>query len=88
MLITLFPDGNLSDGELWHLGDVFETGNKFADGYITGIEICGVIGPAKQSGEVIGRGCVGEEDPIQDWISCSSFEGFLDVGAATGAQAY
>lgn len=87
MLVTLFPNGNLSDGELGHLRDIFETGHEFTDGDISGIEICGVIGPAKQSCEVIGGGGVGEEDPVQDGISCGGFERFLDVGTTAGAQA-
>ena len=37
MLVTLVADRNLSDGELGHLRDVFETRNEFADGDVTGI---------------------------------------------------
>lgn len=87
MLVTLFSDRNFSDGDLGHLRDIFETGNEFADGNIAGIEVCGVIRPAKQGGEVIGGGSVGEEDPVQDWISGSSLEDFLDIGTAAGTQA-
>ena len=47
MLVTLVPDRKLSDGELGHLRDIFETGNKFTDGDIAGIEIRGVVRPAK-----------------------------------------
>ena len=47
MLVTLLADRNLNDGEFGHLGNVFETGNKFTNGDITRIEIRGVIGSAK-----------------------------------------
>lgn len=87
MLVTLVPNRNLSDGELRHVRNVFETGNELGDGEVTGKEIGGVIRPAKQSGEVIRGGSVGKEDPVQDRISRSGFNGRLDVGTTAGAQA-
>jgi hypothetical protein len=47
MLITLFPDGNLSNREFRLLRDVFEAGDEFADGDIAWIKIGGVVRPAK-----------------------------------------
>jgi len=85
MLVILFMDRNLSYGNLRHMGDVFEAGDDFTDGDISRIEIRGVIRSAKQSGEVIGRGSVGEEDTVQDCISFRRPEGFPDLGTTVGA---
>ena len=66
VLVTLFAERDLSDGELWHVRDVFKAGDEFADGYVSGIGIRGVIGPPEQGGDVVGRGSVVEEDTVQD----------------------
>ena len=66
VLVVLFVDRHLSDGDLRHLCDVFEAGDEFADGDVSRIKVRGVIRPAKQCGDVIGRGSVGEEDTVQD----------------------
>lgn len=47
MLVALFMDRNLSYGYLRHIGDVLETGDNLSNGDISGIEIRGVIRPAK-----------------------------------------
>jgi hypothetical protein len=87
MLVTLVPDRDLGDRDLRHLRDIFEAGDEFSDGDIARVEIRGIIRPTEQGCEVIGRGGVGEEDPVHDSISRRSFEDVLDVGTTVGTQA-
>ena len=58
MLVVLLANGHLRHRELRHQGDILEAGDEFADGDIARIEIRGIVRPAKQGSEVIGRGCV------------------------------
>lgn len=58
MLVVLFANGHLRHRELRKLGDILETGDEFADGDIARVEIRGIVRPAKQGSEIIGRGGV------------------------------
>jgi len=79
VLVNLVPERNLSDGEFWHGRDFLEALDEFAHCDISGIEICGVIRPPKQGGEIIGRRCVGEEDTVQDCVPCRRVDDFPNV---------
>ena len=43
MLVILFPERNLGNGEFWHVRDIFKAGDKFANCDITRVFICRVI---------------------------------------------
>lgn len=47
VLIALFPDRNFGNGKLRHLCNILKAGDNFTNGDISGIEIRGVIRPAK-----------------------------------------
>lgn len=85
MLVTLLLDRNLNDGEFRRLCDVLIAGNDFANCDISRVAVRRVIRPAKQDGKVIRRRSVGEEDTVQDCISCRRLEGFPDIGTTVGA---
>ena len=85
MLVALVPERNLSNGELWHARDIFETGDEFSNGDISRVLIRRVSRPPEQDGEIIECRSVGEEDSVQDTISFARFEDLPNVGTATGA---
>ena len=85
MLINLLPERDLSDGEFWHGRDFLETLNEFAYCDIPRVDICRVIRPSEQGGEVVGRRCVGEEDTVQYSISIRRADDFPNVGTTVRA---
>ena len=87
VLVNLLPERNTSDGKFWHGRDLLETRDELADGNISRVDICRVIGPPKQGGEVIGRRSIGEEDTIQDRISIRVAYDFPNVGTLVRTQA-
>lgn len=47
VLVNLVPERNSGDGKFWHFRDILEAWDELADGDISRIDICRVIGPPK-----------------------------------------